>query len=158
MPEHDDKLCGDSAGQITFDAKPDDLALLLELIVQRQISSSPTWNNLERVMTLGERYQFFHVPSLVLIQTTVSTPKGDSWNMFQTASKLRLVKLGKEAIRGFQQSSDSRFWNTTRLTRNMMQDVPGDWVIALIRAMEASPMGSMTDWDAAARAFRIADW
>jgi hypothetical protein len=58
MPDHDEKLCGTSPKDITFEAEPVDLALLLDLIDSRLITESHEWSEFEAVVKLGITFQF----------------------------------------------------------------------------------------------------
>jgi hypothetical protein len=161
MPDHEEKLCGDSARQITFNAKPAVLALLLELIQQRRIASRPTWPEIESVITLGERFQFVHVPSLVVCHLTAYSADGDSWGTFVLASKLRLREIGRHAIRYMHRSAIEGCLADS-IPASLLKEVAGDWALALANVMKdctftAYGQFSRVDWEAASKAFRVVD-
>jgi hypothetical protein len=77
MPDHYEKLCGDSAKEINLDASPEDFALLLNLIGHRPINMSHSWPELAKIMDLGDKYQVFHLCQLVIGHINDHSPTGN---------------------------------------------------------------------------------
>lgn len=91
------KLCGDSPEEINLDASPEDFALLLDLIDYQPIGESYSWPELEKVVILGVKYQFFHLCRLVIGHIHDCPPIGNPWTVFVLASELEVFPLAKAA-------------------------------------------------------------
>jgi hypothetical protein len=134
MPEHDDKLCGNSAKEISLDAEPADLAVLLDIIDRRPPEGSYLWSDFVAVIELGEKYQFIHLYALLMDIITARRPQGSPWTSFEVVSKYGLVSLAKQAILAFDSTNlDAKLPDEVK--PNEMQSVTGPFAIALLSAM-----------------------
>ena len=135
MPDHDQKLCGDSPKDINLHASPEEFALLLELIDHRPLAKSYSWPELGKVMQLGNKYQFFLVCRLVIGQVDNHPPKGNPWTVFALASQLNLLALAKSAIGDL---GASRIWYADErgVRAKDMAGVTGVYTAALLRAID----------------------
>jgi hypothetical protein len=134
MPDHDERLCGTSAKEITFDAAPDDLAVLLDILDRRDPEGSYLWAELVAVIELGMKYQFIHLNTLLLEIVAIRRPRGNPWVVFEAASRYGLVSLAKRVILDFDRTDlFSRLPDTIK--PNEMQAVTGPFAIALLGSM-----------------------
>jgi len=144
MPEHDEKLCGDSAKELNLDASPEDFALLLNLIDHRPITGSHSWPDLGTVMDLGNKYQFFHLCQLVTGHVSHHSPTGNPWTVFALASQLNLSALAKTALGDF---GRSHLWYADEKGARAkdMDGATGVYAAALLRAIDLN-VGVESRW------------
>jgi len=142
MPDHDEKLCGDSPKVVNLNASSESFALLLNLIDHRPVAMSYSWPELGKVMQLGNKYQFFLVCRLVIGQVDNHPPKGNPWTVFALASQLNLLALAKSAIGDL---GASRIWYADErgVRAKDMAGVTGVYTAALLRAIDLNVAAEM---------------
>jgi len=134
MPDHDEKLCGDSPKEINLDASPEEFAHLLDVIDHRLMAKSYSWPELGSVMDLGVKYHFFHLCQLVIGQIDDYQPMGDPWPVFALASQLDLPNLAKLALADFGQSHIG-YTDEHGVKARDMEGATGVYAAALLRAI-----------------------
>lgn len=167
MPDHDGKLCGTSVKEISFDASPAEFALLLDLIDNRHITTSPDWQDLGNVLQLGETFHFIHLYLLVARQARQSPPKGNPWAAFVLSANNGYAEVAQRALADF---SKTHLWASTseEVTPDQLADLTGRAATALICAMRRAVVSprkvyypetkenvykSMTDWQGVVKDF-----
>ena len=137
-----------------------DFALMLKLI-DKTDCGYPTWDQLARIITLGERYQFKHMPDLIRLPAIhcVSHNAGAAVSIFQFAGSNGFRDLARLAI--------AWFWKIPRLVSIEYDDmpdyvchnVPGTYGAALIVAVADHPrvkgMVPHTRWEAISASFNV---
>jgi hypothetical protein len=135
MPEHDRKLCGTSSQAITFDAAPQDFALLLDMIDNRPITNPYKWSDLVGVMELGAKFQFFHLDRHIYAHVMSKRPtEGNPWMVFALASRLDLPLVARSTIvdLGYTHLPSGA---VDQVKAKDMEGVAGKYATALLQAM-----------------------
>jgi hypothetical protein len=134
MPEHDEKLCGTSAKELAFETTPEHLALLLNLIDNRPVFQASCWSDIEAVMSLGDRFGFFHLHHLVFAFIKLIRPNGNPWKVFALASRLNQPLIAQSTLVDFRHT---HLWarECDNVKAKDMEGAGGPYAIALLRAM-----------------------
>jgi hypothetical protein len=102
---------------VHMDCASSDLALILKLI-DKAHCGYPNWDQLARIITPGERYQFKHMPDLVRLPAShcLSYNASAAVSIFQFAGSNGFRDLARLAI--------ASFWKITHLINREYDEIP----------------------------------
>jgi hypothetical protein len=134
MPTHSASPVGDSPKMIHMDCTSIDFGPLLT-VIDKGANYSPNWNQIIRILDIGKRYQFKHVPDLVRYHVTRCLGGHNAKAIFQFAGSNEYPDLARAAIAEFGGDSSIKDQNFDEITLSICDGIPGRYGAALLVAM-----------------------
>jgi hypothetical protein len=157
MPDHSKDLSGDSEKVVYLEAKPDTLAKLFNFLRDR---TDYEWWELDPIAKLGARYQFYHLPILVLSSAMSllqsGRSHGSSFAIFAFAAERELLHFAAHAILYFDYTSQLEDIRTAKdVGATDFKGIPGHYTAALLSAMSESNADSPQYWADVSASFSL---
>lgn len=158
MPSHAASPVGDSPKMIDMNCKSHHLALLLGMIDKTGQQPSD-WNQLTRILEIGERYQFKHVADLVRHRAGVFVNASNAEDILKFAGSHDFPDLAQTAIVGFGRHVLMRDVDYDEVHFSLFRGVPGRYGAAFIVAMakhkKVRGLSDVTRWQRISAAFDV---
>jgi hypothetical protein len=141
-----------------MDCASSDLALVLKLIDKTDCEQS-CWSELARVIVLGERYQFKHMPDLIRHPASLCIDNISAIPIFQFAASNRFHDLAKLAIAGFAGVFPFYTVDYDGIPLSSCEGIPGKYGAALVIAVAKNPRSTgltpKVRWERISAAFDV---